>query len=183
MIKNLGSKIKTKRKELGLSISALSQLSGVSPGMISQIEHDLTIPSVYVFDKIISALDGNYMHFFEDVPSQSQVFIMRGSTHRAALGTGNRYALLNPASNRKLEMYHVIFKKEDLEARRFMLSHEGAECGYVLSGKLMVSIQNDTYELLPGDSIYINSLVEHYCYNQHDQDCVCIWAQTVPPYM
>ena len=183
MIKDLGAKLKAKRKELGLSISALSQLCGVSPGMISQIERDLTIPSVYVFDKLVSAMDGNYMHFFDDLSQQSNVTIYRGGVHRVPLGAGNHFQLLNPASNRRFEMYHIIFRKDNPDIKNNLFAHEGAECGYILSGKLTACIQNNTYELSPGDSIYFNSSSEHYFYNQHNQDCVCIWVQVGLPVM
>ena len=43
---NMGQKVKQLRKLKGLSILQLSEISGVSTGLISQIERDLVVPTV-----------------------------------------------------------------------------------------------------------------------------------------
>ena len=62
---NIGQKVRTLRKLKGLSILQLSELSGVSTGLISQIERDLVVPTVISIWRIAKALDTNIGFFLK----------------------------------------------------------------------------------------------------------------------
>jgi len=81
---NMGQKVKQLRKLKGLSILQLSEISGVSTGLISQIERDLVVPTVVSIWRIAKALDTNIGFFFEDIEKNG------GRESLSGLGLGYR---------------------------------------------------------------------------------------------
>lgn len=174
---DFGAKFKDCRKKMNLSIAALSEKSGVSPGMISQIERNTTVPSIYIFWKLCNALNQKVSDFFEESTHKDKVNIVRAGKHRVVSGAGNKYYLLTPQPDRRIEMYKVVFKKTD-DSQICLASHDGAECGYIISGALKLVTKTEEHMLYPGDSIYFESSIMHYLKNNGDEDeCVAIWAE------
>jgi transcriptional regulator with XRE-family HTH domain len=60
----VGKKLRKLRKSKGLSISALAEECDLSAGLISQIERNLTAPSVVSLYRIAQALGVNINYFF-----------------------------------------------------------------------------------------------------------------------
>lgn len=173
----LGEKLRKTRKEKGMSIAVLAEKAGVSPGMISQIERNTTVPSILLFAKIAKALDENISYFLDEEKPRERVSLVRAGQHRVVNGTGNEYHLLTSSPDRQIEMYRVIFKKSRDE-RGCLSVHEGAECGFLLSGKLHLLTSEGNYELEAGDSVYFESTLPHRLVNRSEEDCIAIWAQT-----
>ena len=63
---DIGSKIKGIRKEKGISIAELSKKSGVSAGLISQVERNAVNPSVATLWKISKSLNVSIGYFFDE---------------------------------------------------------------------------------------------------------------------
>ena len=174
---DFGAKFKKFRKEKGMSIAMLAEKAGVSPGMISQIERNTTVPSIYVFWKLCNALGEKVSVFFEEEEERDKVTLVRAGEHRMVSGSGNQYYLLTPDPKRRIEMYKVVFHREE-EQEPVLASHEGAECGYIISGTLRVTTETAEYVLYPGDSIYYESTVLHHLQNNgEEEECVAIWGE------
>lgn len=52
----LGSRIKERRQEMGMSQEALAEKAGISPNTVSRIEGGLTAMSVGIFQKLVQIL-------------------------------------------------------------------------------------------------------------------------------
>lgn len=63
-ITKLGTKIRAARQKQGLSVSALAERAGVSPGLISQIENNQTTPLLDTLERIAKALGTSLSYFF-----------------------------------------------------------------------------------------------------------------------
>jgi transcriptional regulator with XRE-family HTH domain len=63
----ISQKIKSIRKEKGLTIQDVADRAGVTKGLISQIENSRTIPSLLVLIQIIKALEVDLNFFFNDI--------------------------------------------------------------------------------------------------------------------
>ena len=124
-------------------------------------------------------MDDKISYFLDEVTPRERVSLIRAGAHRVVSGTGNEYHLLTLNPDRQIEMYKVLFKKSRDE-HGCMAVHEGAECGFLLSGRLRIVTSEGEYEMLPGDSIYFESTLPHRIVNicEDDSDCVAIWAQT-----
>ena len=150
---NMGQKVKQLRKLKGLSILQLSEISGVSTGLISQIERDLVVPTVVSIWRIAKALDTNIGFFFI-------------------------YQILSPDdSNHMIEFVKITLKGGQVYEKE-ELFHEGEECGYVLEGTLTLRLNGQNYEINKGDSVYFESSMPHKYMNLQKEDCISIWAMT-----
>lgn len=173
-----GSRLRELRNSKKMSIAELAKRSEVSTGLISQIEREMVIPSVVSIWRLAQALDTNINYFFDEDAADDKV-ITRNMNHRVVILHGNSsyYKLLSPATERMLDMTEVTLKA-GCAYEQNPLTHEGEECGYVLSGQLTVYLNGEEYVLEKGDSIYFNSSLPHKYINHGDEDCVSIWAMT-----
>lgn len=174
---NIGEKIKKLRKEQGMTIAVLAKKSGLSSGLISQIERNIVVPSVITLWRISSALDKNVSHFFnEEINTDIDIVVRKNSHRKIYIDSMNAiYELLTPNPNRKIEVHKVTIKGE-VSSINDLRAHEGEECGYVIKGTLMVKMPDKEYILNEGDSIEFDSTIPHRYINVGGRECVSIWA-------
>lgn len=177
----LGKKIRSLRKELGKSLEDLAKEAGLSIGLLSQIERDITGPSVESLWKIAKALNVSMNYFFDNYEENNPV-VRKNERKQLKLPNSNvTYELLSPNLNRKIEF--LIVKIEPGQCnKKELIAHEGEECGYVIKGKLKIKWGDKEYILEEGDSIYFDSTVPHRFINIGDEECISIWAMTPPSF-
>ena len=59
-------------------------------------------------------------------------------------------------------------------------AHPGEEFGYVLEGMLRLWIEEERYDLLPGDSIHFMATVKHRLENPGRVAVTALWVLTPP---
>jgi transcriptional regulator with XRE-family HTH domain len=175
----IGAQLRKLRKGAGLSIAELSKKSSVSTGLISQIERDLVVPSVVSLYRIAQALNTNINYFFNEPESQEASIIRRGDHKIISTCHGiSRYELMVPEQvEHNLDLVRVVLKGGETFDRE-CVTHDGEECGYVLSGIMTVLLDGEEHRLFPGDSIYYRSTHPHKYLNLDQEDCVSLWAMT-----
>lgn len=175
----IGSRLKELRKTKGMSISELAERSGVSTGLISQIERDLVVPSVVNLYRIARTLDTDVNYFFETGSAREARITRRGDHKRMITEQGHGIYELFTSSRRGdiLDLIRVTLKGGESYSRE-MVSHEGAECGFVLKGVLTLLLDGKEYRLYEGDSVYFRSTIPHKYLNNDKEDCVSVWAMT-----
>lgn len=180
---DLGSKIRTIRKKLNLSISELSEKTKLSTGLISQIERNMVTPSVTSLYKIAKGLDVSIAYFFdEDNKADLNPIVKRNNRKKIKTSNSNAiYESLTPDMNRKIEFLYITLEKDD-SSHKDLISHEGEECGIVIEGKLLVKTTKGDYILEEGDSISFDSTIPHRYINIGDKVCKSIWAMTPPSF-
>ena len=70
----IGNKLKRLRQEKLLTQNELADRCDLSKGFISQLERDLTSPSLSTLDEILEALGTNIKDFFNDHEQEKIVF-------------------------------------------------------------------------------------------------------------
>lgn len=161
-----------------MSLSVLSERSGVSTGLISQIERDLVAPSVVSLYHIAQALDTDISYFFAG-PSTGYTLQRKGA-HRIIMTNGDldqHEMLTSSRQDRALDMLCLTLRGGE-SYNRECISHQGEECCYVLSGELTILIDDEELVLKPGDSLHFSSKHPHLYLNCGKEDCVSIWAMT-----
>ncbi len=165
---NLGIKIRKLRQERRLTLQELSDLSGLSKPLLSQVENDQVTPPIATLLKIAKGLKVNINYFFEDDDERPKFVLQRSSQQKSSRRrTGNDspeaylYHSLAPGFRQKaMEPFLVEFELT-LWDDRFFYSHEGEEFIYLLSGKLEFHYGEEIAILEPGDSIYYDSSEPH----------------------
>lgn len=176
-------KMRELRKNKGLSVKKLSELSGVSPGMISQIENGKVVPTIAIMWKLTQALETGIGYFFDEGPSLPfNPVVRKNQTKKLLIGNNKReYELLTPDLNRKIEFLKITLE-ENSSSSDGLVQHKGEECGYVIQGRLRVIIGDKEFILEEGDSIAFESTLPHRFQNVGKGKCISIWAMTPPSF-
>lgn len=175
----LGEKIRTLRHKQKISIEELSEKTGLSKGSISQIERDLTGPSVASLWKISKALGVTMNYFFDEFEDCNPV-VRKDERKKILIKKTNRaYELLCPNLKKAIEMLWIEIEPFKCSTDE-LISHEGEECGIVIKGTLRVLSGENSYDLNEGDSIYLDSSIPHRYVNAGKEMSISVWAM-VPP--
>ena len=165
---NIGEKIRKLRKEERLTLQDLSELSGLSKPLLSQIENAQVIPPIATLLKIAKGLKVGIHFFFEEEGDRQKFVLLRGSTVPASRRrSGNDapqaylYHSLAPGLRKKsMEPFLVEFTPGKWEDS-LLYRHDGEEFIYLLQGELELHYGQEIMILKPGDSIYYDSSEAH----------------------
>ena len=180
---SLGADLRALRKTRGLTLSELSEQLGRSVGWLSQIERDLSDLSVSDLREIAVALDVSVSMFFNHSPAPAEEagYIVRAGARRP-VGTspaGLIEELLSPDLTDDFEMVHSTFKPGCIITKP--VTRPTQEVGYVVSGKLDLTINGKRFTVAEGDSFRIRG--EPFCYaNPYDETAIAIWVIAPPVY-
>lgn len=183
MLHVIGTKIRTMRKERGLTVERLSELSGVSTGIVSQVERGKANPSFSTMVQLAHGLGISVARLFDGDEHRSPVVRKferrRIDGHGIAEGDGGLYELLTPDLNGALEATWVEtppgYDSSDTPYR-----HNGEEFGLILAGAKDVYLDGVRHHLETGDSIRYASTIPHWYVNSGDKTCVAVWVITPP---
>lgn len=182
---DVGQKIRELRKSKKFCITDLSQESGLSTGLISQIERNMVVPSIKVMWKIANVLEVNIGYFFDEDDENIEEKIVVRRNDRKSINTNDStksYELLMPNLNNKNIEFLLITLNEETKINKDLVSHKGEECGYIIEGKMKIILENKEYILEKGDSFYFDSKIPHVYENYGDEKCVLVCAMTPPSF-
>lgn len=180
---DVGEKIRNLRKSKKLSIANLAQNTGLSSGLISQIERNKVVPSIKAMWNIAKALDVNIGYFFEEEKAED-IIVRKNERKKIQTNDSTKtYELLMPdLIDKNLELLLITLNGET-KKNKGLVSHEGEECGYIVKGKMKLIFDTKEYILEEGDSFYFKSNVYHVYENyDKDQECILICAMTPPSF-
>jgi len=180
--RTLGADIRTLRKSRGLTLASLADVLGKSVGWLSQVERDISEPSISDLRAMASALDVSVSSLFRVAAAAGEEgYIVRRDARRTM---GSRAAglveeLLSPDLTDDFEMIHSTFEPGSVLGAT--VTRPTQEVGYVLSGKLDVTINGVTFLVEAGDSFRIRN--EPYSWaNPYAHPCEAIWVIAPPVY-
>jgi len=165
---HIGKKIREIRKKGGLVLQDLSDRTGLSKPLLSQIEKETVSPPIATLLKISKALNTNISFFFQDDGSEEKVIVVRkdeskviDSRYFGREESGYYYeALAFKKPQKYMEPFLVEFKRKRVDQLSYF-SHDGEEFIYLLEGTLEFRTENQQYILQPGDSLYFESSIPH----------------------
>jgi transcriptional regulator with XRE-family HTH domain len=164
----IGKKIKNLRVKKGLTQEELGERTDLSKGYISQLERDLSSPSLETFFSLLEVLGCTPREFFnEDEREQKVVYEEDDQTSFVDEERGYRIQWLVPESNEKeMEPIRLILESRG-EFKQFepSLSETFA---YVLKGRIQIKLGRYTYYAKAGEAIYFHASDEHQIMNDAD---------------
>ena len=174
MLHSIGSRVKQRRKERGLSVERLSALCGVSTGLISLMERGKANPSFSTFVQVAHGLDVSLSWLFGAEQPSSPVVRRANRRRIGATATDGVHEVLMSTADGVLE---VIWSESPpgYNNRDVPYQHEGEEFGIVLSGVRDVHLNGVQYRLAAGDSISYFSNAPHWFANSESEPCTAIW--------
>ncbi|WP_147109462.1 helix-turn-helix domain-containing protein [Tateyamaria sp. syn59] len=180
---SLGADLRALRKARGLTLQDMANALGRSVGWISQVERDLSEPSITDLRHIAVQLDIAVSTLFRRgaAPAREEGYVVRSGARRPI---GSRTAglveeLLSPDLTDDFEMVHSTFEphSEIVEA----VTRPTQEVGYLISGRLELEIAGQTFAIAPGDSFRIRGEPFRWK-NPYDAPAVAIWVIAPPVY-
>jgi transcriptional regulator with XRE-family HTH domain len=165
---HIGRKLKELRLASRLILQDLSNRTGLSKSLISQIESETVSPPIATMIKLSKALGVNISYFFQQEASENPVVLVRKDESKVVDSryfgrdkTGYYYeSLAYKKSTKSMEPFLVEFRRKRLDKSSF-LSHEGEEFVYLVEGLLEFRTEEEVYTLNPGDSLYFDSSTPH----------------------
>ncbi len=179
---NIGKKVQGFRHERELTVRELSQRSGITPSMLSQIERGLTNPSIKTLKEIAQALQVPLYLFFKDDPGDE--LVVRRSQRRTIGKPQEKdtiYSLLTPGMIGSIE-FCLMEVPASSESAHTAQSHAGEEVAYVLEGPVDIVVDGTEYSLETGDSIRILPQSVHKWLNPFGKTAKVIFAVTPPSF-
>lgn len=164
----IGKKIKNLRLKKGLTQEELGERTDLSKGYISQLERDLSSPSIETFFDILKVLGCSPKEFFDDEARiQKVVYTEEDVTDFYDEEKGYHIQWLVPESNEKeMEPIRLILKeKGEFKTFEPSLSETFA---YVVEGEILLRLGRQEYIAKKGESIYYHATEEHQVVNNRD---------------
>ncbi len=181
-VRTLGADLRALRKARGLTLHDLSDALGRSVGWLSQVERDISEPSITDLRGLAKVLDVSVSSLFRVAAAAGEEgHVVRKNARRPI---GNRAAglieeLLSPDLTDDFEVVHSTFEPgAEMVAP---VTRQTQELGYVVSGQMSIWIDNKRFEVGAGDSFRIRGVAYRWA-NPHEMPCVVIWVIAPPVY-
>ncbi len=173
----IGAKIKELRLERGLTQEELGDRCELTKGYISQLENDLTSPSIATLKDILVSLGSSLSEFFSEEESDSLTYGKDDYFEKETEESVIRW--LVPASQKNAMEPIMMILKPGCKSNRD-LPHEGEEFGYVIKGRIKVSVGKRLERCGEGGSFYFRSGKMHFIENDGDGEAVILWISCPP---
>jgi transcriptional regulator with XRE-family HTH domain/KaiC/GvpD/RAD55 family RecA-like ATPase len=178
----LGLRLKHVRTKRGLSQTELAKLVGVTPSTISQIESNLIYPSLPALLKMGEVLSVDVSYFFQDRADVARRIVFSASealeVRLPDMPEGVLMAkLMTPIDfDGQAEPYMIELAPEAKLPCHFFV-HKGEEVGYLLSGRLQMTVEKAVYKLKTGDLVYLTSEIPNQWINPGPGTAKLIWLK------
>ncbi len=165
-----------------MTIQALADACNVSASLISQVERGRVVPTLTTFWRICEVLNVPMHHFFNKQSGESMVVRKERRGTIQFPGSHVQYHLLSPNLQSQIEFLLVEISPGRTHDPEGMVTHNGEECGYILSGELIIRLGTEEIHLYEGDSICFPSSTPHRFVNPGKTMSQSIWAMTPPTF-
>ena len=176
---DIGNKLKELRVLKGLTQEELADRSELSKGFISQLERNLTSPSITTLMDILQCLGTSIGEFFNEAPDERIIF-----------GKQDYFVKLDTEYKNEIKWIIPNAQKNTMEPIYLTLQaggstcpdtpHEGEEFGYVLQGTVSIHLGSKTYKAKKGESFYYTADKTHFLSSK--SGAVLIWVSSPPSF-
>lgn len=174
---NIGGKIKRLRIANQLTLEELANRSELTKGFLSQVERNLTSPSIATLEDILEALGTSLPEFFNETPEEQIVFKKDDYFINDQDDFMISYIVPNAQKN-KMEPIYIELNKG--KSSMMIQPHEGEEFGFVVSGRIKFHYGQKEFVMKKGETFYFKGDRAHYLENPYEGIAKIIWVATPP---
>ena len=161
----IGRKIKQLRIQKGLTLEELASRSELTKGFLSQLERELTSPSIATLNDIVEALGSSLAEFCKEEEQEQR-----------AIYTIN-WIVPNTQKN---AMEPILIELPQGGDSFVMDPHSGEEFGYVLEGAIILMVGEEKHIVHKGETFYLSGKSRHYLKNEKKTTAKVLWVSTPP---
>jgi transcriptional regulator with XRE-family HTH domain len=163
----IGREVRNFRRQQGLTVAELAQITNLSIGMLSKIENGVTSPSLTTLQVLSHAFSVPVTAFIKRYEERREAQHVKAGEHvqieRRGTRAGHQYNLLGHiganTSGVVVEPYLITLTTESDVFPTFQ--HEGLELLYMLEGEVDYRHGDRIYALKPGDSLFFDADAPH----------------------
>jgi len=180
----VGINIKKAREAKDMTLRELAQLLGVSASFISQVETGKASPSLATLKGIADALSTTVGVLLGDQETKPANPVVRAKERSLPKNTSKGmqiFLLTSPDPNKQMEP--LLFRLDSqAKSGKSLYKHFGQEFVLVTKGALEIKLNDISYVLKQGDTIYFNSNIPHSFKNLHKGETEAVWVVTPPTF-
>ncbi len=174
--RTIGSLLKARRSECGLTLQEIADRSGLSAAFISQVERGKATPSIVSLINLAKALDTD-IHYFITPPAATSLVRRADEPEFIEIDSPVRYRRLD-AQIRNQRMNALLMEIPPATALPVVHREEGEDFFYVLEGEVEQTIGDEVFTLRKGDSAHHNTQVDHSVMNKSRRVAKLLWVGT-----
>ena len=180
--RNLGERIRTLRRAMGLTLTQLADRIGVSIGTLSQTERGLGSPSVRILYDLGAVFEVSPAWLIDPGSSHARrddsPFIVRVDQRQLFVDAdGLRKQLMSPRGVSQLNGFFVEMEPGAGSGDK-PYTHAGEEIAFVTAGTVELEIDGKCHVLNEGDCFGFSSLLPHQFRNIGSSRAVVFWVNT-----
>ncbi|HHY96919.1 MAG TPA: cupin domain-containing protein [Acholeplasma sp.] len=178
---DIGKKIRALRLGNNLTQEELANRLELTKGYISQLENNLTSPSIQTLFAILEVLGVEVHEFFSKPEDEDAniVFTKDDFYEKAFDDIGSVISWIVPNAQ-KYEMEPIIIEIKPGGQSEIDDPHPGEEFGYVLEGQITLVLNKKRYIVKKGETFYYMANKEHYLLNHGHSVARVLWISTPP---
>jgi transcriptional regulator with XRE-family HTH domain len=178
----VGKRLKELRRRRGFTLAQLAERTKLSISSLSQVERGLVSPTIRTIYSVSTALGVSPAWIIDPDSVKAQdpdgPHIVRSTRRRPFI---NKNGVIKHLATPDVEARHAAFIVT-LEPKGSsgdeQYTHLGEELGLVLSGTMVLEIENKTYRVSEGDSFAFSSSLPHRFYNDTSSNTVVYWVNS-----
>ncbi|MBQ6382431.1 MAG: helix-turn-helix domain-containing protein [Clostridia bacterium] len=177
---DIGKKIRSLRIQRGLTQEELGDRCELSKGFISQLERNLSSPSIATLTDLLECLGSSLQELFNEQPPEKTVFAPQDMFVKEDEEElrGSITWLVPDAQKNAMEP--ILVEMAEGGRSYSMPPNEGEEFGYVLGGSIFLVIGGRKIRVRSGCSFCIHPREEHYLMNAGKTKAKVLWVSTPP---
>ncbi|MCL2796713.1 MAG: XRE family transcriptional regulator [Firmicutes bacterium] len=175
----IGVKIKELRLKNQLTQEELADRCELTKGYISQLENDLTSPSIATLLDILQSLGISASEFFAHEEDEQLVFSASDMFEKES--GGQRIRWLVPSAQKNAMEPILTELSPGMETEKD-LPHDGEEFGYVLEGKITLNVGKRSVAAGEGDTFYFRPAKTHFIKNSGKNRARVLWVSCPPTF-
>jgi quercetin dioxygenase-like cupin family protein len=146
------------------------------------VEKSLIYPSLPALYRIAENLSVEVATLFKEHGEKENVYVFHGDRRSITslskdVKDNAEAELLIPADIDAPAEITIVKIRPGSKLRSHFFSHKGTELGFLLSGQLEMTIENQSYEVKPGDTIYLQKNIPGSWKNTTDQVAELLWLK------
>jgi len=160
LLADVGPRLRSLRRARAMTLDDLAGTSGISVPHLSRLESGARQPSLPTLLNVAAGLGVSVSDLLGESSAVQAGMVVRGAQAPVYEGEGFRFQPLMPAAGPAgLAAVKVTFSVE--RAHSGDHRHEGQEWLYVLSGRLRLTLGDETADLGPGDAAFFDGMLRH----------------------
>lgn len=177
----LSQRLRTIRIQRGYTLEQVSEMTGLTRGVLSKVENFRVTPSLSTLSKIAEAFGITMSELFEGLDDKPEMVVVRKDERKVVERDRPDsnivyHALAHTRPNKIMEPF--LLEVPPGEARRQKLAHEGEEFLMVLKGDVDYEYGDQLFQLREGDCLYEDGSTEHTLNNPNSEMALvlCVYA-------